>query len=298
VQALVRASSRRDRLTQAGIECREFQLNDPASLRSGLSDREIAFHIAGAVDFESDWQRFLEVNVRGTENLLNAAQAAEVRRVIYTSSIVAVGASQAPTELDETAAWNLEPLGVPYITTKRWAEEKALARHDLEVVVVHPASVVGPDDFSGSEFGTLCKRFWKGRLPFHFGGGNNFVDVRDVAEGHLLAAERGRPGERYVLGGENRTYAAFFRELAGVAERPIFRLRVPSAFGHAVAAVNARLPRREGKRSYLTPGQARVLSLYFFFNSDKARRELGYSPRPLQESLRDAYAFWMRRKSA
>jgi dihydroflavonol-4-reductase len=298
VRAIVRAGSRKERLASVGIEWREASLNDRTSLADVMAGCEIVIHIAGAVDFESDWNRLLEVNVRGTENLLAAASRAGVRRVVCTSSIVAVGASTQPEELDETSSWNLESLAVPYVTSKRWAEERALACRELEVVVVNPTSVVGPDDFSGSEFGTLCNRFWRGRLPFHFGGGNNFVDVRDVATGHLLAAERGRTGERYILGGENRSYGDFFRALSGVAERPIFRLRLPSALGRLVAFVNARVPQRAGKHPYLTSAQARLLLLYFFARSEKARRELGYEPRPLRDSLADAHAFWMGRKSA
>jgi dihydroflavonol-4-reductase len=167
----------------------------------------------------------------------------------------------------------------------------------LQVVVVNPAGVIGPDDFSRSEFGTLCRRFWKGRIPFHFGGGNNFVDVRDVAMGHLLAAEHGRSGQRYLLGGTNRSMTSFFADLARVAGRPIFRLRVPEAIGSLIGLVNERWQRPSSGRSYLTPGQARLLSLFFYFNSSKARRELGYRPRALARSLADTYGFWMRRSA-
>src|SRR5262249_52426375 len=160
--------------------------------------------------FGDDWQRFRRVNVEGTRRVLEAARMAGVRRVIHTSSIVAVGAAQRPVKLDETARWSLARLNVPYVTTKRMAEDLALATlgKGLEVVVVNPGCVVGPDDFSGSEFGTLCRRFWRGRVPVYFGGGNNFVDVRDVAAGHLLAAERGQVGQRYILGGINLPYHA------------------------------------------------------------------------------------------
>src|SRR5262249_55788999 len=146
-------------------------------------------------------------------------------------------------------------------------------------------------DFSHSEFGTLCSRFWRGRIPFHFGGGNSFVDVRDVALGHLRAAERGRTGERYLLAGSNRSFSDFFSGLARAARRAIFRLRLPNGLGADVAWPNAR--RRRSARAYLAPCQARMVSLFFYFRSDKAERELGYRPRPLRESLNDAHAFWM-----
>src|SRR5262249_34884735 len=159
---------------------------------------------------------------------------------------------------DECFRWNLGPLQVPYVTTKRQAEEIALTGGgQLEVVVVNPSCVLGPGDYSGSEFGTFCWRFWKGRLPFIFGGGNNFVDVRDVVAGPLLAAERGRPGERYLLGGTNRSFLSFFADLTRAAGRPIFRLRLPSVLGQLAATLAAPLQRRRGGRPYLTPTQAR-----------------------------------------
>ena len=112
------------------------------------------FHLAAAVDFENDWHRFRQVNMEGTRHVVAAARSAGVRRLIHTSSIVAVGANRHPRVLDETATWDLNTLRVPYVTTKRLAEEWVLSAsgRDLEVVVVNPASVVGPDDFSASEF--------------------------------------------------------------------------------------------------------------------------------------------------
>jgi dihydroflavonol-4-reductase len=189
-------------------------------------------------------------------------------------------------------------MNVPYVTTKRIAEQEVLAASspDLETVVLNPGCVIGPDDFSGSEFGTMCRRFWHGRIPFYFGGGNNFVDVRDVAAGHWQAAIKGRPGNRYILGGHNRTYTAFFGDLARVARRMIFRLKIPNTLGTLLAALCERYQVRGKTRAYLTLGQARLLSLFFYYDSAKARHELGFQPRPLNCTLADCYAFWMRNR--
>ncbi len=298
VSALVRTPARCGRLAAAGVRCVLGGLDDMTALTRTCRGCEIVFHVAGAVDFEADWERFQRVNIDGTRNVAEAARGAGVRRLVHTSSIVAVGAARRPQPLDESAAWNLGPLSVPYVTSKRTAEELVLAEEGLEVVVVNPASVVGPDDFTASEFGTVCRRFWRGRLPFHFGGGNNFVDVRDVAAGHLLAAERGRPGERYILGGHNRSYGAFFKDLARAAARPILRVPVPAAVGTVVAQLNDRFRGRRPSRSYLTVPQARLLKLFFYFDSGKAARELGYRPRPFDDSVADTYQFWMARKRA
>lgn len=217
--------------------------------------------------------------------------------MVHASSIVAIGASREPVRLNEDSQWNLGSIGVPYVTTKREAEYVALKTgRTLEVVVVNPASVIGPDDFTASEFGVFCQRFWKGRIPFVFGGGTNFVDVRDVAAGMLAGAERGRSGQRYILGGANRSYTAFFSELAAVADQYLPRLRVPTGFARAGAFVAEALRRERRKRPLLTSSQAKLLGLFFYFDCTKAERELGYRPRPLTETIADTHEFWMVRR--
>jgi dihydroflavonol-4-reductase len=294
VTALVRASSDTSRLGAMGVRCQVAPLDDPALLAEACRGRDLLFHLAGAVDFNNDWEQCRRVNVTGTANVLRAAAQAGVRRIVHASSIVAVGATPEPALLDESSQWTLGGKAVPYVTTKREGEQLALAcREGPEVVVVNPASVIGPDDFSGSEFGVMCRRFWQGRIPLVFGGGNNFVDVRDVAAGILAAADRGRPGERYILGGVNRSYTAFYSELARVAGRPISRFRLPTAVARIGAAIGDRLKKKRTKRPLLTSAQARLLGLFFYYDSGKARRELGYSTRPLRETVADTHQFWM-----
>lgn len=294
VTALVRAFSDTSRLKVLGVRCAVAPLDEPRLLAEAMRGREVLFHLAGAVDFNNDWDQCRRVNVSGTENILRAAAGAGLRRVVHASSIVAVGATPEPVRLNETSPWNLAGHAVPYVSTKREAEEIALAfRGGPDVVVVNPASVVGPDDYSGSEFGVMCRRFWQGRIPLVFGGGNNFVDVRDVVIGMLHAASRGRPGERYILGGANRSYTAFNSELARAAGKAIPRFRVPTAFAQAGAAIADRLNHKRNKRPLLTSAQARLLGLFFYYDCTKAETELGFRPRPLSESLADAYRFWM-----
>lgn len=294
VTALVRASSKVERLRAAGADCRVAALDDAPTLARAIDGSEVVFHLAGAVGFGNQWEPYFRVNVAGTQRLLEAAQHAGVRRFIHTSSICAVGATQTPMILDENASWNLGACRVPYVTTKRLAEEAALAatRGGLDVVVVNPASVIGPDDFDGSEIGKLCQRFWRGRLPFHFRGGNSFVDVRDVARGIRLAAERGRTGERYLLAGANRSYDDFFNDLCRAAGRSIPRLRLPLALAPLLGYVSDQVYRQRTRDPLLSRSRAALMGLYMFFDSTKARRELGYETRPLAQSLADAHAFW------
>lgn len=300
VRALVRSTANPSRLATAGVTCFEGALDDVPSLTRAFQGCEYVFHSASLVHYGTDWDLFQRFNVDGTRHVVEVARKAGVRRLVYTSSIAAVGASTRPLILDEGAAWDLNRLAIPYVTTKREAELVALeaACRDFEVVVVNPASAVGPDDYSRSLFGTLCRRFWRGRIPFYVGGGNCFVDVRDVAVGHLLAGHRGRSGERYILGGDNMSYGQFFRLLARIAGRPIFRVRLPIMMSRCMAWLNDQFLTHRPGRSYLTAGQARLLGLYFYFSSARAQDELGYTPRPIAGSLADTYRFWLDREGA
>ena len=294
VCALVRRPKRVLNLAAAGVACIEGNLEDASVLARACRGCDYVFHLAAAVDFARDWELVRRVNVEGTRRIIEAARAAGVNRLIYTSSVVTIGASYSRAVLDEQATWNLEPFRVPYVTTKREAEGLALSAADrnLAVVVVNPAAAVGPDDFGSSQYGVLCDRFWRRHIPFYFAGGNCFVDVRDVALGHLLAARRGATGQRYILGGENLSYAGFFRLLARVAKKRIFRMRLPLLLGPVLASFDERTRQGRSRKPYLTTPQARLLGLYFYCSSARAERELGYRARPLSDTLDDAYKFW------
>ena len=294
VRAIVRATSNIQPLRALGIPCRQAALQESEALAQAVEGCDYLFHVAGVVGFTPDWDLYRRANVEATRSVLWAARLARVRRVIHTSSIVAVGASERPIALDECAKWNLGEKCVPYVTSKREAEEAALGENGrgLEVIAVNPASVIGPDDYTQSEFGLMCKRFWRGHLPIHFGGGNNFVDVRDVATGHILAAEHGRPGDRYLLAGDNITMPQFFWDLCKAARRSIPRVRLPLAFAPWLGAFLDRVQGKRNKRPYLSAAQAALVGLYFFYDSSKARRELGFHARPLRETLADTYRYW------
>lgn len=301
VTALVRPTSNRDRLNELRVKSQVAELNQPESVAHAIHGNEILIHAAGAVDFGEDWQRFREVNVGGTQGVIDGAKQAGIKRVIHVSSIVAVGGSIEPAVLDESASWNLGPLRVPYATTKREAEEVALAANskNLEVLAVNPGCVLGPDDFTISEFGYLCRRFWRGKLPISFTGGNNFVDVRDVADGILRAITLGRPGERYLLTGENLRLSTFFSNLALVSHRSHPRVTLPAWMAPPLAHIAQRFEKNKpGKRPLLSVSQAKMLGMYFFFDAAKAKRELGFQPRPLADTIRDAHRFWTGSKAA
>jgi dihydroflavonol-4-reductase len=230
---------------------------DPAAVRSAVTGCSVVIHVAGIV---AVWgpalARLWPVHVDGTRNVLAALDPAA--RLVHTSSVVAVGASRRREVLTEESPFNLGKVKLVYVQAKRAAEELALTS-DRDVVVVNPGYLIGPEDFEKSVMGKLCHRFWRGRAPLAPPGGLNLVDVRDVAIGHLLAAEEGQRGRRYILGGENLTYSEFLRQMADVAGmRPRLLPRIPQSLFWLGALLGELRGRLRGKEPYPSLSHARL----------------------------------------
>jgi dihydroflavonol-4-reductase len=281
-------------LREPAVELIFGDVRDPAVVRDALRGCGVVFHTAGVV---AVWgpalRRVRQVHTAGTENVLGAADRGA--RVLVTSSVVAVGASRAPEVLDEESPFRLGRLKIDYVHAKRAAEEAALrsAEAGRDVVVTNPGYLVGPDDFGPSVMGRFCLRYWRGMVPVAPPGGVNLADVRDVAQGHLLAAERGRPGRRYILGGENRPFAAFMADLARAARmRPVITPVLPWWGLAALAACGECRSRLTGRHPYPSLQHARLNRYYWFYDSSRAARELGYTCRPLAETLADTFQWF------
>jgi dihydroflavonol-4-reductase len=269
---------------------------DRAAVGRALADCDTVFHTAGLV---AVWgpalARMHAVHVEGTQNVLMAL--APGARLVHTSSVVAVGAARDgaardSTVLDEDSAFNLQGLRVDYVHAKRAAEEIALggAAAGRDVVIVNPGYLLGPEDHEGSVMGRFCLRVWKGRTVLAPPGGLNVVDVRDVALGHLQAATRGQAGRRYILGNENVSLRELVGRLSAVAGlRPRGLPRVPCWLMHCFAGISEVRGWWRGREPYPSFQHARMNRFSWHYRSDRARRELGYLPRPLAETLRDAY---------
>jgi dihydroflavonol-4-reductase len=292
VRVLVRPTSNLGDL-RGQVDVVHGDVLDPASLEAAVKDVELVFHTAGMVSTVArEHRRMFDVNVEGTRNVLRAAQAARVGRIVYTSSSYAVGHTRDGRALDEHATW-IDP-GVAYARSKRRAEEVALEleRMGLPLVVVNPSFVLGPGGGEGSS-GRIVRRFLDGQLRFYVEGGFSPVDVADVVEGHLLAAERGRVGERYVLSGQNVSFTDFFRLLSEVAGRPMPR-RVPGWFAlGATACLEHVVARVTGRPPLADVDEVRMGLLIRYFDNSKARTELGFRPRALRETL-ERTVEWMR----
>jgi dihydroflavonol-4-reductase len=232
-----------------------------------------------------------DTNVGGTKRVIDACVGAGVKRLVHTSSVVAIGLSTNGVPCDETATWNFDTEGLvdAYAITKHEAEEivREAAAHKLDAVIVNPTYMFGPRDARPSS-GTLILKIVKRRVPGWTPGYNNFVDVRDVARGMIAAWQQGRRGERYILGGHDMTYRACFETIARVAGVKPPRFGVPRPIAKLMGMFGDRMEAR-GMQPLVNSTQIEyAFTDKFRFRSTKAATELGYAYGPLEPAIRDA----------
>ena len=300
VRALVLPNDNLTPLEGLDVEIVQGNVLDPDSLEQALTGVDVVYHLAAMITIMPGKNNLVQrVNVEGTRNMLAAAKKAGVRRLVYTSSIHAIQRVPHGTTIDERLPYDPNnPYGA-YDTSKAQASllvEEA-ARQGLDAVLVCPTGVIGPYDFHVSLIGSWFLSYLKGREVQYFEGGYDYVDVRDVAAGMIAAAEKGRKGESYLLSGgylSNRDLAEHGRKLVGGN----YRLReLPIALVNFLAKILP-LYYRIGKISpLLTPYSIEVLQSNSTISHEKATRELGYQPRPLLDSLRDAL-MWFKENRA
>ena len=296
VRALVRPGADTRRLDGLPVERVTGDLSDEAALRQGVAGCDWVFHIAALYSFWGhSWQEFYQTNVEGTRRMLEAAWQAGVRRVVHTSSIAALGVHPDHTPATEEVASSLEDRIGPYQRSKFLAEEVAreYVQRGLPVVIVNPSTPVGEGDHKPTPSGQMIVDFLRGRMFAYLDTGLNIVDVEDVAWGHLLAAERGRIGERYLLAGENLTLKQFLDLLAEVSGRPPVRFRIPHAVALAWSYVDVTLARLNPRHTpSATPEKVRLSRRYEFFDPGKAIRELGLPQTPVRQALARAVEWY------
>jgi dihydroflavonol-4-reductase len=296
VRVLVRRESSTRNIDGLPVDIAYGDLREAASLREALDGCRTLYHAAAHYSL---WTPQVDdvyaINVDGTVNLLQAALACRLERVVYTSSVATLAASPDGTPVDETHPLTLAKAVGHYKRGKILAEQQAmrLCEQGLPLVVVQPAAPVGPWDVKPTPTGKIVVDFLRGKLPAYLDTGLNVIDVRDVAQGHLLAARHGRIGERYILGHRNLSLRAILEQLAAVSGLRAPRFRLP--YGVALAA------------GYLSEGWAtlmrrppavplvgvRLARYPMYFTAQKAVRELGLPQSPIQEALRCAVQ-WFR----
>ena len=294
VRVLVRETSTLTNLEDLEVERVVGDVTDRGSLGPALAGCDALCHTAGAVSWSPlERERIFRVNVEGTRNLVEEAFRKGVRRAVVTASVAAVGGTKTPVVLDERARWDLGDLNIAYMSSKHEGERVALqaAARGLHVCSVCPGFITGPGDIYGSSSGIVLQVV-RGKMPGYVDGGTSVADVRDVAAGHVAALERGRPGDRYLLGGENLSMAAFMQKIASVSGVSVPK-RIPYAVGWVAGAFADLRSRMKGRALPLSRNLIRASSLYTFASSAKAARELGYKSRPVEESLRDTLRYYL-----
>jgi len=298
IRVLVRAGSDLRNLNPLPVEVARGDLQQRPTLTAALEGCDTLFHVAA--DYRlwvPDPDRMYATNVRGTENLMRAALRAGVQRIVYTSSVATIKNADGPLPADEGCLATLEDMVGHYKRSKFMAEalvRQMVRTQGLPAVIVNPSTPVGPRDVKSTPTGQMILRAAQGRMPAYVDTGLNFVHVDDVAAGHLQALEHGRVGERYILGGENMTLRQMLALLCGIVNRPRPRIRLPVGLVLPLAFINEAWARATGSTEpMLSVDGVRLARKYMYFSSDKARKALGFRPRPVQEAFKDAVA-WFR----
>jgi dihydroflavonol-4-reductase len=296
VRALVRSSSPQQHLADVDIEFVTGDLRDAESVRRAIAGVRWVFHVAA--DYRL-WARnpaeIIENNMLSTRIVMEEALRAGVERIVYTSSVATLKTGPTGDPADETISLEEHQAIGNYKLSKLLAERLVLtmAARGLPATIVNPSTPIGPRDVKPTPTGRLIVEAAAGRVPAFVETGLNMVHVDDVAAGHLAALERGRVGERYILGGQNASLSEILGVVAQQTGRRAPRMKIPRAAVFPVALVAEAMARRSGREPFVTVDGLRMSKNRMFFTAAKAERELGFRARPYAEGIRDAIA-WFR----
>ena len=294
VRVLLRPTSQNRAIADLPLEYVTGDLRDPASLDRAMNGVRRVFHVAA--DYRL-WARrpkeIYESNVTGTKNVLEAAKRAGVEQFIYTSTVatVAVDRPQLPNEATESQLGEM----VGHYKRSKWlAEKEALnaAKRGLPLIVVMPTTPVGPGDWKPTPTGKIILDFLNGKMPGYVETGLNFVGVEDCATGHLLAAEKGKIGERYLLGAENLALKQVLDELEKITGLPAPRLKIPHGLALGAAYVETAFSRLVGREPQIPVEGVKIARHLMFVDCSRAQRELGFRPGPVAAALERAVRWY------
>jgi len=292
VRVLVRPNSDKRNFAGLELEIIEGDLNNIASLKRAVTGCHTLFHLAA--DYRlwiPDPKNMYKTNVDGTRNLIIVATEAGVDKIIYTSSVATLGMNQDGTPSDETTPVSLEDMTGHYKRSKFLAEQevnKLIKEQSSPVIIVNPSTPVGPRDIKPTPTGKIVLDTIRHRMPAYVDTGLNIVHVDDVANGHLLALEKGEIGERYILGGDNMTLASILEYICISQDMPPPTIKLPHNLVLPIAWFMERIAGITGKEPRATVDSVRMSKKMMFFSSDKAKEKLAYQSRPGVEGLKDA----------
>ena len=292
VRALARPGSQ---VRELNVETVTGDLRDPKSLEKAVAGCATVFHVAADYRlWARDTGELYQSNVEGTRNILTAARNAGVDRVVYTSTVGCIGVPSDGLG-NEDLPVGLEDMTGAYKRSKFQAEQVALefAQSGFPVVIVNPTAPIGDHDFKPTPTGRIILDFIGGRMPAFVDTGLNLVDVEDTAEGHLLAAEHGKAGERYILGCDNLTLEQILQLLAGISGTKAPRIRIPYAVAYMAGLASTGWANVTGHEPRAPLDAVKMARKKMFVSCDKARRELGFNPSPVEGALERAVE-WFR----
>ena len=288
VKVLVRKTSNTKNIDSLDVEKIYGDVGDLDSLKAAFSGCDKLFHTAGFVSFKkSDHQKMLDINVRGASNVLSAAMDVGVSKVVFTSSVAAIGIERDGSAVTESTQYDLYSEGIGYMNCKYLAEREAVSFSEkgLPVIITNPSVVLGTGDIYLSSSGSVLW-FCKKRFPGYMDGTFNLVDVEDVANGHLLAEEKGKPGERYILANENvnvRSYFALLEEITGISAP---RIKIPYIFAYSTAFLLERvLGLGFPNYSTLDIDSIKLSKYNWHADNSKAVSELGFTVTPIEQTI-------------
>ncbi len=291
VKALVRKGSDTRNIGGLDVEQAYGDIRDKDSVKAALKGCNTFYQAAALYAVRGvPEEQFYDINVEGTRAALTAALEQGMEKVVYTSSIAAVGCCTEKKPVDENTIFNLGKLGIPYVTTKYLGEQAAMefARRGLPLVMVNPAVVVGVRDVKPTPSGQIVLNILNGKYPAYPDGGANFVDVEDVARGHVLAAQKGKIGQRYILGNANMTVGEFFRLVGEVAGVTVPARKIPASVMVSLGYVSQFVSAVARKPATMDAKSARFACAYTYCDCSKAVTELGMPQTPIRTTVEKA----------
>lgn len=292
VKVLLRKTSKTKNIDHLDVERVYGDILDKESVLNALRGCDTLYHSAGFVSFrKKDYSKMEEINVQGSKKVLSAAVEAGVKRVVFTSSVAALGPAPKNSLITEDTITDFRSAGICYMNVKKDAEDAALdfCSQGLDVVVTNPSVVLGPGDIYLSSAGSVmwyCKR----RFPGYMDGTLNITDVEDVAEGHILAAEKGKSGERYILGNTNVTVLEYFKLLEKITGIPSPKFKIPYFISYGTAYLVERILGFDFPNTSTMDLDSVKLTRYnWHVDSSKAECELGYNKTPIEETIRKTF---------
>jgi dihydroflavonol-4-reductase len=297
VRALVRATSPRAHLAGLDLEYVQGDLRDAETIRPAMAGVRYLFHVAADYRlWARDRNEIVINNVTGTRVMMEEALRAGVERIVYTSSVATLAVQRDGTSVDETVPLEeLKAIGA-YKRSKVAAErlvERMIAQQGLPAVIVNPSTPIGPRDVKPTPTGRIIVEAARGRMPAFVDTGLNLVHVDDVAQGHLAALDRGKIGERYILGGQNVQLSEMLTVIANLIGRRPPRVRLPRSAIVPLALAAETVARFTGREPFVTMDALRMSRYRMFFTAAKAERDLGFTARPFTDALTDAIR-WFR----